>query len=141
MYDLGVGSLRYHRTVTALTALVALGALWGGAGLVLQPDGSTVGAPLALLQYSPFQDFLVPGLLLFSVIGLGTAAATGLALLRHRLAPAASASAGTALIVWIAAQIYLLQLIHWLHLIYLLLGCAILLLSWGDARRWLSARR
>jgi hypothetical protein len=115
--------------------------LYGGAGLVMHPDGSEVGASLKLLRYSPFQDFLIPGPLLFLVIGLGTAATAALAAFRVSIAPVASALASSALIAWIVAQIYFLQLVHWLHALYVLLGGAILLLSWRDARKWLAGRR
>lgn len=55
----------------ALQAFIGLGGLYGGLMLVLDPTGSTLGMTVAVLARSPFPDFLVPGLALLAVIGVG----------------------------------------------------------------------
>ena len=60
----------------AATALVAVlflqaaGGLGGGAALIASPKGGIIKLPLSDLAGSPFHDFLIPGVILFVVLGL-----------------------------------------------------------------------
>ena len=54
-----------------LLGFQTLSALFGGATLILAPDGSLIDMPLSLLDRAPFSDFTVPGLFLFFVLGIG----------------------------------------------------------------------
>jgi hypothetical protein len=45
-------------------------ALFGGIALIFDPSGDAVQMPLALLERSFFSSYLVPGLILFFVLGL-----------------------------------------------------------------------
>lgn len=56
--------------LTIVVGFQALGGLYGGAALVLDPSGSLLGLPLVVLERTPFADFLVPGLILLVVLGL-----------------------------------------------------------------------
>ena len=38
--------------------------------LITDPSGINLGLPIEMLQYSPFPDFLIPGLFLFIVLGI-----------------------------------------------------------------------
>lgn len=65
-----------RRSAWALTALLVfwgIGALGGGWFLASAPDGSGMGFDPAILDGTPFPDFLLPGLILFTV-GLGAVA-------------------------------------------------------------------
>ena len=58
---------------TALVVvLIFLGVsgLFGGVAFIAAPDGSILHAPKAWLENIPFSDFLIPGLLLFFVVGV-----------------------------------------------------------------------
>ena len=59
-----------RNALLALLALLGLGTLGGGGVLVVSSSGKLMGMPLSMLAGSPFQDFLVPGLVLFTVLGL-----------------------------------------------------------------------
>src|SRR5690554_4630226 len=48
----------------ALLLLLAVNALAGGAALVAEPSGRLLGMPVSLLAGSPFEDYLVPGVIL-----------------------------------------------------------------------------
>lgn len=53
-----------------LLAFLGLSAMGGGA-LIISPSGKLLGGlPLSILQYSPFNSFLIPGIILFVVLGL-----------------------------------------------------------------------
>ena len=54
----------------ALLLFLSVGALAGGGALVAAPDGSALRVPVALLAGTPFPDYLVPGVLLFTFVGI-----------------------------------------------------------------------
>ena len=48
----------------------ALSGLVGGFGLILNPGGEVIQMPVSLLDTSPFNNFFIPGLILFSLMGV-----------------------------------------------------------------------
>lgn len=48
----------------------AAGAIYGGYHLMLHPNGESLGLPLTLLRYSGFDNYCIPGIILFIVNGL-----------------------------------------------------------------------
>ena len=62
-------------SLTAGIAIWSVSALAGGPGLFLTPDGSGLGFDPAILQNTPFADFLLPGVIL-ALLGVGGAALT-----------------------------------------------------------------
>jgi hypothetical protein len=120
--------------VGVLCLLVGLTAIGGGLSLVLYPDGSRTQLPLTLLRHTPFRTYLVPGLLLSIVIGFGNALAGVLALQRRTRARAGALFAGSALLVWIVAEMLLLRTTHWLQIVYLCLGALIVAESLAPTR-------
>ena len=53
-----------------LLIFLGLGAIGGGGVLIVSPSGRLFGMPLSMLNKSPFADFLIPGIILFTVLGL-----------------------------------------------------------------------
>jgi hypothetical protein len=110
----------------ALEIFVGLGALFGGGALLLAPDGHLLGMPTTLLAGSPFSSYLVPGMILFTVIGLGPLVAAALTLRRHEFAPIAAIAVGLALIGWISVEMVVLAgLASLAWVLYLVLGVSI----------------
>lgn len=64
-------------SLTAGIAIWGLSALAGGPGLFLTSDGSGLGFDPAILQHTPFADFLLPGVIL-ALLGVAGAALTAL---------------------------------------------------------------
>lgn len=121
-----------------LQVFIGIGAVAGGLGLALDPRGESLGIPLALLDETPFATYLIPGIVLFAVNGLGSLAGALASFARHRYAGKAGMALGTFLVVWIAVQVYWFAGFHWLHWLYLSLGAVEVVLGWS-ARR--TARR
>ena len=115
--------------LAALLMLVGLAAVAGGLGLVAAPDGSALRLPLAILEPSPFHDFLIPGLVLLIVIGLGSLTAGALVLRDTEHADAGALLAGMSLVIWITMQMGMLRTINGLQLGCLAVGLAIALLA------------
>lgn len=113
---------RIARGLGILQLFIGLGAIAGGLGLALDPSGASLGMPLAWLRTSPFSDYLVPGLFLLLVHGVGTGAGSFASFRRHRLAGEAAIVLGAVMMVWIVVQVWWIQQLHWLHPLYFGLG-------------------
>jgi hypothetical protein len=120
-----VARLRPRWLVAALALFAAVSAIAGGFGLIASRPGDPL-VPSSLLAHTPFESFLVPGLLLGVVVGGTSAAAAILVWRRSRFAIDALVLAGGALAVWILAEVALLRELHGLHVVYGALGIAIL---------------
>ncbi|MGD8628556.1 MAG: hypothetical protein PVH52_05705 [bacterium] len=105
-----------------LQAFIGLGAVAGGLGLTLDPSGASVGLPIEMLRTSPFTTFLIPGIVLFTVNGLGSLVGAVLTFKRHRYAGWMAMALGAFLVAWIVIQVYWVRGIHWLHGLYFVLG-------------------
>ena len=104
--------------------LVGIGALFGGAMAVYDPYGVTFGMPVDVLRNGPFNNFLIPGLFLFAVIGLGQLASYWLVRRKAKYHAYASGASGCILAGWILIQCYILQSIHFLHTTFFAIGVA-----------------
>ncbi len=115
---------RLARSAAALELLLAVGALAGGAALVAGERGEIIPLKVSSLAGSPFETFLVPGVVLFVVLGLGPLAAVRLIAIRHPLAPLGVLVVGAALLIWLAVEIAIIGFTNDppLQLIYLVLG-------------------
>ena len=113
-----------------------MGALAGGLALILGPRGEILPLPVSALAGSPFDTYFVPGLILFSVLGLGPLVAARLVWIRHPLAPIGTLVVGVALLIWIGVEIAIVGYSNEppLQAIYLVLGAAITV----DALGWLG---
>ena len=122
-------SLRVTKTLLViLLVFLSLSGLFGIMFLI-DPSGELVEMPLSLLDKLPIDTFILPGLYLLIVYGIGSAViAYGL---RRQLfwAPVAALLLGLVLIGWIIGQIILWGTPAMLQYIYLTVGAAIFLLS------------
>jgi hypothetical protein len=123
----------------ALQLLLGIGALFGGGALILEPDGTLLRMPIELLQYSPFHTFLIPGLILFSVLGILPLIAAFFLITEKRSSAGWALSLykdihwawnvslyiGFILIGWITIEVYILHTIAFIHVFYLFMGMAI----------------
>jgi hypothetical protein len=126
-----------------LLALLGIGALFGGGVLIVSPSGKLFGMPLSMLDRSPFPDFLIPGMILFVVLGIAPCLLV-FALLKKPISTLADrlnvypdmhwAWAGSiyvafALIIWIQVEMVYLYGIHWSQTLYMFLAVAILFIA------------
>ncbi len=56
--------------ILALILFQGLSGIIGGIGLILDPSGKSLQIPLEWLENSPFSNYLIPGLILFFVLGI-----------------------------------------------------------------------
>ena len=113
-----------------LQVFIGLGAVGGGLGLVLEPSGANFGIPQEALKSSPFSTYLVPGIVLLMVNGLGSLVGAAASFTRYRYASETAMALGVFLVAWIILQVYWIAAFHWLHALYLGLGLLELVLGW-----------
>lgn len=100
---------------------IGFGAIAGGFGAVSNPT-APMGISTDMLKNGPFEDFLIPGLFLMIVIGLGNVLAGTLAIKGHKWWAYLSGAMGDTLIMWIVIQCFILSTIEALHVIFFTLG-------------------
>jgi len=116
-----------------LLAFLGIGAIGGGGALIISPTGSLLGMPLSMLDKSPFNNFLIPGITLFLLLGVVPLFLI-IALLKKpesRLAESInffkdmhwswtySIYVAFALIIWIQIEMIFLSSVNWLHTFYM----------------------
>jgi hypothetical protein len=85
-----------------------LSGLFGGGALVASPDGAILDLPLGLLEGTPFDSFMVPGLILLIVLGVAPAVVAWGLWRRRAWSWYGSVLLGTALVIWITVQILMI---------------------------------
>ncbi len=104
-----------------LHIFVGIGAIFGGMMAILYPEGPA-GMPVDALNNSPFKDYLIPGIILFTVIGLGNIFSAITLHHKSRFQGYISSVFGWALVIWIIVQCIMLNSIVHLHIIFFTIG-------------------
>jgi hypothetical protein len=114
------------RLAMVLETLLGIGALFGGGQFILAPDGHLLGLPLKMLAGTPFNSFLVPGLLLFTCVGVAPIAAAAITARRPAIVPLAALAVGVTLMGWITVEMVIFAgLTSLLWAFYMVLGTVI----------------
>lgn len=127
-----------------LLAFLGLSAIGGGGALIISPTGKLLGGlPLSILDRSPFNDFLVPGIILFVVLGIIPSLLV-FALLKKPTSVFAdrfnffkdmhwawtfSIYVAFALIIWIQVETIYIQGVGWLQTFYILYAIPLILVA------------
>ena len=126
----------------ALELFTALGAIPVGVMFLADPTGKLVQVPQGWIEATFLGSYLVPGLYLLLVNGLGMIVLAGLTVRRHWIAPWLTGALGVGLILWILVEIVLLPETMFLTWIFLATGFALgfVALFWlrrtGQLRLW-----
>ena len=111
-----------------LQIFIGIGAVPAGIAMITDPSGNGLGIPIEMLINSPFSDFLIPGIFLLVVNGIGSLLGGAASFLRYRFAGDIAVGLGTFLIIWIVAQAWWIG-VHWLHFLYVSFGIVELVLG------------
>jgi len=101
---------------------VGIGAVFGGIGAILNPNGF-MGVTTAMLKTGPFKTFMIPGIFIFFIIGVGNLMTGYLMAKDLKFQGYISGILSITLILWILIQCFILQSIAALHIIYFCIGC------------------
>jgi len=113
--------------LVVLEAIVALNAFAGGYyGMSGAPS-----VPPEWLDGTPFEDYVVPGLILFVAVGGSmSAAALAGAFAGRRRASLAGLSAAVVLLGWIVVQVAMIGYVSFLQPLFFAIGVAIFVVAW-----------
>lgn len=108
---------KWFRTILSIVlAYEGAGALLGGSLLILAPNGSLMNMPVEIMHNS-FSDFLIPGIILFG-LGILNMAGFFAVLKKSRFNRIIAEIALVGLLIWFSVEIAILQMIHWLHIMW-----------------------
>lgn len=111
-----------------LLAINGIGACYGGLSLIIDPSGNTIRFPEDTLNNSPFDNYLIPGIVLFVVNGLLSILTFIFILIKHKMANTLLIIQGILLGGWICMQMLLLQMFFApFHVPFLLIGVIFIL--------------
>jgi hypothetical protein len=119
----------------ALEVFTALGAIPVGIMLLTDTTGAAAGFPRGWIEATPFGSYLVPGLYLFAMNGVGMVVLAALSVQRHRWAPWLTAILGTGLIVWIGVQLVVMPETSFLQVVFGVTGLVLLAVGVAWLRR------
>jgi hypothetical protein len=106
--------------IIAITTLIFVGlsGLVGGIPLMIHAHDEPWWMPQSLLRYSPFRSFLIPGIILFSAIGLLSCWTLWLTLKRQPGYGWWVALQGCVLLGWLIVEAVMLRLVMWAQVFY-----------------------
>jgi hypothetical protein len=123
-------ALMMVRTVALIIlAVVGITAMFGGAALILDPSGESMGLKPEGLAGTMFDDYRGPGIILFLAIGVLGLSVAVLTAGNYKNHPILIFYQGLILTGWIMAQVYLLPENHFLQAVYGILGIMLMLLG------------
>jgi len=116
-------------TSLIILAVVGITALFGGAALIIDPSGQSMGLNVEGLAGTMFDDYRSPGIILFLAIGVLSSSVAVLLAGNYKNYPILIFHQGLILTGWIMAQIYLLPATHFLQAVYSIMGVMLMLLG------------
>jgi len=111
-----------HYILGAIQVIIAIGALPTGILFIIDPTGRSLGMSQELLAGSVFANYLIPGIFLFTVNGVGNLIASIISFTRNRIAGKLGFSLGIFLILWMVVQMFSINEFSYLQPLYLLIG-------------------
>jgi hypothetical protein len=112
---------RVQIAVLVVHLIVGVGALAGGLAAILDPI-EPLGSPVSLLEGSPFSSYLIPGLVLFTLFGIGNMIGALLTLRAHPKHAYLLGVLGGAMMIWIVVQVLVIKAIVFLHILFFCIG-------------------
>lgn len=112
-----------------MLVVIGLGAIAGGITLVAGPNGEIIKMDPAILSGSVFENFLIPGIVLLTIIGIDSLLAAGFVWIRSHLHPYVVVWQGVMLAIWIGVQVAITGYLHWLQPLCFAIGLALIVLG------------
>jgi hypothetical protein len=95
-----------------------LSGLAGGFGLISDPTAASLGMELRWLEGTPFQNFLIPGIVLFVINGIGNTVAAILSIRKTRHFELTGIVLGVVMMTWIISQVSFIGYKNFLQPLY-----------------------
>jgi hypothetical protein len=125
----------YVWLAVALELFTALGAIPVGLMLLSDTSGGAVGFKAGWIEATIFGSYLLPGIYLFAVNGIGMLVLAVLTVQRHRWAPMLTGALGAGLVIWIGVQVLVMPEVSYLQAIFGAIGVVLIGVSVAWLRR------
>lgn len=117
-----------------LLIFTGLNALIAGSLFIYDPSGQKIGMTLDYLKFSPFNSFLIPGIILFLVNGVSNLLTAFIMIKRNKYSNEMIVAQGILLAGWILIQVWMVRDLNPLHIIMFSIGailitCGIILIK------------
>lgn len=112
---------KVYRFLFALHLFVGIGALGGGLAAIINPQ-KPLGMSSDYLKSGPFSNYLIPGIILFTIIGFGNIFSAVMFHFNLKLQGYISSVFSWALVVWIVVQCIVLNAIAFPHILFFTIG-------------------
>jgi hypothetical protein len=123
---------RLRTTAIVLLIFNGISALWGGSGLIYDPQGEFMQMPLEMLRHSPFYTYLIPGIILLTMNGLLSITIAIMAISRYSYYPGLIILQGIILTGWLSVQIIMIRAFFApLHVPYYLVGLGLIAIGYS----------
>ena len=104
-----------------------IGAFYGGFLLITDPSGSKLHLPLSFLEHTPFQNYLLPGIILFTVNGAFSFITLFFIFIKSKVYPWLIMAQGILLGGWIIVQMILISMFYApLHATVIVIGVVLI---------------
>lgn len=117
-----------NRLLFFLHIFVGVGALVGGGAAIINPM-QPLGMPIEPLKNSPFTNYLIPGIILFMILGVGNIYSAFMIHYKSKFQGYISSVFSCALVIWIVVQCLMLNAIAFLHVLFFSIGLIEVILS------------
>jgi hypothetical protein len=101
-----------------------LSGVLGGYMLITDPTGSSLNIPVGWLAGTPFNSYLIPGIVLFILNGIGNLGGAYFTIKHYRRAAEVAIIFGVIMMVWIISQVSFIGFRSFLQPLYFLTGLA-----------------
>lgn len=118
-----------------LLLINGIGAVYGGMHLMFFPDGSSIQLTSEWLRFTPFTNYLIPGIILFIFNGLFSLFVFISILINHSKYLHLVLIQGFILLGWICIQMLLIRTIYFLHIIMLAIGILMIITAAYQLRK------
>jgi hypothetical protein len=126
--------MKFSKMVASVLLLFnGLAALYGGLILVVSPGGRDLGLSLALLKDTPFDSFLIPGIVLFISNGLASVFVLSAILSQNKQWAGWVVLQGCILITWILVQMALIRTANMLHAVLGTVGVLLIVIGYLES--------
>jgi hypothetical protein len=122
--------------IAILLLINSLGTFYGGYNLIIYPDCSSLQLSLDWLQYSPFSDYLLPGILLLVFNGIFSLFVLIWLIIGKRHFALLVVLQGVILTGWIVIQMIMLRSAVGIQLFFLAVGLLLLITGWLLRRKF-----
>lgn len=112
---------KVYQLLFILHLFVGVGAVAGGLAAITNPL-NPLGISVEPLKNSPFSSYLIPGIILFAVMGLGNIISALMFRFKSRFQGYISSVFSWALVIWIVVQCIMLNSVVFLHVLFFIIG-------------------